>query len=190
MKNRAVQASGATCGLVAAALLAALAAALLAASVAWGCIPQPLISVQPRSSGPAGSQVTVEGLAISGGAEIRWNSVEGPRLATASGPHFSVPVTIPQAPEGLYTVIVVERTPNGDLGSSGRAAFLVTPAGTGAGPEAPSGGGGESPTTVASGPAPSSGPGVGMVAAGAAGIAVLAGLGAAWLSRRRRASSP
>jgi hypothetical protein len=38
---------------------------------------------------------------------------------------------IPQAPEGLYTVIVLERDANrGGIASSGRAAFQVTGAGT------------------------------------------------------------
>lgn len=47
-------------------------------------------------------------------------------LAKASGPTFSVPVTIPSVPDGLYAVVVVERRPDGSIGSTGSTAFLVT----------------------------------------------------------------
>jgi hypothetical protein len=100
--------------------------ALGTAGVAWACVPQPLISLQPRSSGTAGSEVTVDALALDPApVEVRWNGLDGQLLATASGPQFSVPVTIPQVPEGLYTIVVFARDRSGAVGSSGRAAFLV-----------------------------------------------------------------
>ncbi len=93
---------------------------------AWACVPQPLVVLSPQASGPPGSRVTVNGLAVAGTVEIRWNGIDGPRLAQATGPNFSADVTIPEASEGLYVIIVAERKPDGGLGSTGRAAFYVT----------------------------------------------------------------
>lgn len=113
--------------ILAVAAAAMLGVAGLAAQAAWACVPQPLVYVEPMSSGPAGSQVTVTASAISGDAEIRWNSSQGPQLATATGPHFSVPVTVPaDAQQGLYSVLVLSRAPGGAVTGSGQAAFLVT----------------------------------------------------------------
>lgn len=101
--------------------------ALGAGGSAWGCVPQPLISLQPRSSGPGGSKVIVDAIAVDPGrVEVRWNGLDGELLATAEGPKFSLPVAIPQVTEGLYTIVVLARDANGAVGSSGRAAFLVT----------------------------------------------------------------
>lgn len=96
------------------------------ASAAWGCVPQPLITITPQASGPTGSRVTVKAHAINGLAEVRWSAVDGPQLGTAMGPNFAIEITIPEAPAGLYAIIVVERGPDGGLGSTGRAAFEVT----------------------------------------------------------------
>lgn len=111
------------------ALLLWAAVAIATAVPTWACVPQPLVTIEPSASGPPGSEVTVEVMAVSGRAEIRWNAVDGPLLATGSGPQLSAPVAIPPVPPGLYTVVVVEREPGGGLGSSGRAAFLVTDGG-------------------------------------------------------------
>lgn len=95
---------------------------------AWACIPQAnLVTLAPRSSGPAGAMVTVEGLGLDPGpAEIRWNAADGPLLGKGEGPSLSVPVTIPEAEEGLYIVVVVSRQPGGGIGNTARAAFQVT----------------------------------------------------------------
>ena len=100
---------------------------LVSAGMAWACVPQArLVSLQPRSSGKAGSQVTVSGLGFDPGrAEIRWNDADGPLLGTASGPNFSVQVTIPEAPEGLYAIVVLSRAATGGVGNAGRAAFQI-----------------------------------------------------------------
>lgn len=108
---------------------AALVVALLAASsVAWACVPQPrLLTVQPRSSGPAGSEVTVAALGFDPGrAEVRWNAIDGELLASGNGPDFSVTVTIPEAPDGLYNLVVLARSPNGEIGNTGTLSFQVT----------------------------------------------------------------
>ncbi|MDP8932264.1 MAG: hypothetical protein M3O70_27820 [Actinomycetota bacterium] len=98
---------------------------LAAASSAWACVPQPLVTVTPMAAGPPGAEVTVNGYAISGRAEIRWNALDGPLLATSDGPVFSVPVTIPAVADGLYSLLVLERDPSGALGSTASAAFQV-----------------------------------------------------------------
>lgn len=94
---------------------------------AWACVPQPnLVTLQPHSSGPQGTEVTVNGVGFDpGSAEVRWNSVDGPLLGEGDGPTFSIPVKIPTATEGLYTVVVLSRQPGGAIGNTGTAAFQV-----------------------------------------------------------------
>jgi len=153
----------------------------------WACVPQPLVTVHPQASGSSGSEVTVEGVAMAGATEIRWNGVDGPRLATTTGTSFSVPVTIPPAGEGLYAIVAFERRPDGSIGSSGSAAFQVTPE-----PDR----GGEprsSPSTstpAQAGPSPASsqsaGGGTALAVVGGVVLLALGALGGAVLSRRRR----
>lgn len=97
------------------------------AGLGWACVPQPLVVVHPRSSAPAGSDVTVEAISVSGEAEVRWNGIDGPKLASASGPKVSMAIRIPDVSEGLYTLVVIDRGPDGRLLASGSAAFHVTP---------------------------------------------------------------
>lgn len=107
--------------------VASAAVPVCVAAAAWACVPQPLLSLDPSGSGPAGSEVTVVGNDISGAsAEIRWNGPEGPLLAKASGRTFSVPVKVPDVPEGLYTLMVIGRLVDGTVSGTGRASFLVT----------------------------------------------------------------
>lgn len=91
----------------------------------------PIISFTPQASGPPGGRVTVEGLVFveDDPVEIRWNSVDGPLLGTGVGPNFSVEMTVPNDPPGLYTVIAFTRPPGGSVGFSGTASFQVTPVG-------------------------------------------------------------
>src|SRR3954454_18928449 len=82
-------------------------AGLGVAAIAWACTPQAFISVSP-SSGPAGSVVTVTGnrFAADGRVELRVGSVDSAPIATATGPTFSVQVTIPQDAKPGQTVII------------------------------------------------------------------------------------
>jgi len=175
-------------------LLRTVAATLLLAFVglgsrAWACVPQPLVSLQPQGSGPAGTEVTVNGIALNGEVEIRWNGSDGSLLATAKGPTISTKVKVPAADPGLYTVVVVERTKTGALGSSGRVSFLVTPGGPSVGAVQPS------PSTVPTGVAPSASKvkteGVSPALAGAGGVLLLGlgGVGGAFLAVRRTRTS-
>lgn len=171
--------------------LAGLMVATGAGGGAWACVPQArLVSLEPRSSGAAGSEVTVKAVAFDPGpAEVRWNASDGPRLATAVGPDFSVAITIPDAEEGLHAVVVLSRAPNGALGNASSAPFQVTGSGgsqsTG-GIAAPSGG-----SSVAE---PASGPSwllLAVIAGTAAGALLALGclLGVSWTRRRSTGSS-
>ncbi len=159
---------------------------LMGASTAWACVPQPLITLSPQASGPRGSRVTVDGLAIEGPVEIRWDAVDGPLLGKAMGPTFSAEVTIPEASEGLHAIIVAERRPDGGLGSTGRASYEVTaPARSSVGGEASQGTTADATTatdTASSTPPSASG---GLLLAGGAGLLAVGAIGGAVFSRRR-----
>lgn len=169
-------------------LLGFLAVVVAVAGTALACVPQPLVSLQPRSSGLPGSRVRLSAVAVNGAAEIRWNAIDGQLLATGSGPSFSVDITIPDEPEGLYAVFVLERRPDGSLGSSGRAAFEITPAprdgvASGSATSATTAGG-VSSTAPQGGPSSRSSSGVAALAvAGGVGLAV-GSVGGVRLARR------
>lgn len=170
--------------------LALVAVVFCTGGLAWACVPVPqaLTSLAPSSSGPPGAEVTVNGLGYDEGPiEVRWNGVGGQRLASTNGPNFSVPVTIPDAMEGLYAIVVVSRAPDGSIGSAGSAAFQVVlpeEGSAGASVAAPPGGEDRFSPAIAS---PLTVPlamvaGASLVALGALGGAALAG-------RRRRPGS-
>lgn len=97
--------------------------------LAWACGPQADMRVQP-TSGPAGSEVTVQGAGFPENApvEVRWEAINGHLLATAHGPDFSMAVTIPEVGEGTYTIVA---RPVGEAAydrPTASAAFTVTAA--------------------------------------------------------------
>lgn len=105
-----------------------IAAALLVlgwASVAFACsvLPQVSYSLLPESATP-GSTVVVEGQNVRTQAqvEIRWNGVGGKVLALATPVNgaFSVPVQVPEATPGIYSLMLVT-----DNAGVGRTAFEV-----------------------------------------------------------------
>lgn len=162
---------------------------LMAAAVAGlavgasACVPQPLLSVEPRASGPSGTQLTVRARDVPGmNSEIRWNGAEGPVLATAESKRdFSVSVTVPDVEPGLYALVVIGRYTEGGVAGTGRAAFLVT---DGNGTSVPSA---EARTTDRSEGAEGSSVGL---ALGGAGLLALGCIGGGLLTRRRRHDSP
>jgi hypothetical protein len=107
-----------------AAALAVMAGAL-AMSTAWACVPLGDITLQPRSSGTPGAQLTVVGANFEQNVELRWNAVDGPLLASAPKPSFSVPITLPDVADGLYVIVAVERGPGGVAGNIARAPVQV-----------------------------------------------------------------
>jgi hypothetical protein len=189
--------------LLAAVLVPALS--VIGAAGALACVRQPLVVVQPQSSGPPGTRVTVAGTGFSDDrTELRWNGQDGPLLGTATGPEFSVPVTIPEAPGGLYSLVAVLRSPDGSIGNAVRASFQITagtaPAGaTGTGTAAPAPTGtAAAPTGAAGAAAPARAvahdrassrvPGLVLAGVGgAAAAAALVGFGVALGQRRERA---
>lgn len=137
------------------ALVMAGAVVALVATGAWACVPQPrLVVITPQASGPAGSQVTVQGIGFDSPpstTEIRWNTAEGPVLGRSDSADFSVAVTVPEVGPGTYGVLVMSRGADGVLGNAARATFEVT------GGAATEGGSTRAPAVAAS-PATSPGP--------------------------------
>jgi len=103
---------------------------VVAGSFAWACTPQAHMQIIPPAFGPAGTQVAVTGGTAYGSApvEVRWNSPDGPVLAsvqslTATQGVFHAQVTIPVvSPDVYYLVAVVQGR------GVARAAYEVTTA--------------------------------------------------------------
>lgn len=121
-----------------------------------------------------------------GKAEIRWNAVDGELLASPNGPDFSVPVVIPRTAEGLYYLVVVARSPGGEIGNTAAVAFHVTPE---AGTPAATSPTPTSPQIAADQGDPATKPTSAsrtVLAAGTGAAVALAVMGATLLARRRR----
>lgn len=111
-----------------------LLASMLACGLTWAgvsgaaaCVPFPFVSVAAPANGPPGTQVTLVGSEFpQDPIEVRWNGSDGPTVATAEGPQFSVKVPIPESPVGLHTFVVLARAPDGGVSSKAGAAFYVT----------------------------------------------------------------
>jgi hypothetical protein len=102
------------------------------ASMALACTVQPQVrySLLPESATP-GSTVMVEGknVATQSPVEIRWNGVGGKVLASATPLNgaFSVPVQVPEAEPGIYSLMLVT-----EKAGVGRTAFeVIAPAADG-----------------------------------------------------------
>lgn len=173
---------------------AAVAASMLAITLtgsrgAWACFPFPVLSVQPRASGPAGAQVTVEGVDFGDGAtEVRWNAIDGPLLGHGSAERFSASVTIPQAEAGVYSIVGLARKTDGSVGVKAVTPFEVS---SGAGV----------PTVAGSSPASSPGlrgatsstadlstTAIAGLLLGGLAVSLAGGIGGAYLFTRRRRS--
>lgn len=111
--------------LFAAVLILSIAPLLAWQAQAWACQPIQLVSILPRSSGPVGSAITVQGENFNGPVEIRWNSIEGPLLATVQDATVPTTVRVPSVPGGLYLVIMLTRQADRTVSTVGRATFLV-----------------------------------------------------------------
>lgn len=153
------------------------------ASWASACVPVPLISLQPRASGPAGAQVKVDGIDFAGGVtEVRWNALDGPLLARGSAGNFTVSVTIPPAEDGFYSIVALVRMPDASVGVKAVTPFQVT-----AGAPRVSAPGLKAPTDRPSAPSTSVSRAVpaGLAAGALAGF-FAGGVGAVLLTRRWR----
>lgn len=154
-------------------------AAAAPTATGFGCVPQPYLLVQPRSSGPAGTEVEVRGTNFEvGPPEIRWNGLDGALLGKASSPEFTLTVTIPEAGEGLYSLVAVSRGPQGQVAGVTRSAFAVT------------GQGSTTTTTTPPQPPPTRRPETTQVPAMLVGAALTAAGGAAGAAMTRRRLKP
>ncbi len=165
-------------------IVALVAVTVAGANGAWGCFPLPVLTVQPRASGPGGTQVTVEGVDFGEGveSEIRWNAIDGPLLARGSRGAFSVSVTIPQVDDGDYAIVAFSRLVDDSVGVKAATTFRIDSRATV----------GRSPTSAVTTDRSSSTSDALSPAATAAlaliggAVFVAGGLGGAFLSRRRR----
>lgn len=107
------------------------ASLVFAVSLAWACVgvdfgTPPTVALQP-GYGVAGGSTTVTGKSFATRpVEIRWDSIGGPLLASAIGPNFVTPVSIPAAPSGAHAIYAFSRT-NGIPDAGPNALFQVTP---------------------------------------------------------------
>lgn len=156
--------------------LVVLLALSIGAAQALACVPMPYVLIQPRASGPPGTTVDVVGSNFETEVtEVRWNALDGALLAKASGSSFSASVTIPDDPEGLYTVLAISRGAQGEVLDVARTPFAVTSRNPGAQ---------ATPAPAPSPPEPSSPSPVPPMLVGA-GLVAAAGAGGALVARRR-----
>ena len=79
------------------------------------------------ASGPPGTEFVITGTGFAPGVvELHWGSQSGPVIATAMGPDFSVPATVPDSPPNSHPVVAVV-TEGGSVSTSS-ASFQVTAA--------------------------------------------------------------
>lgn len=98
------------------------------AGAAFACSAQPRVYSLSTESAAPGETVVVRGERVVGEVEIRWNSVRGERLAlaTAGSSHFEVPVQIPEAAPGIYSLMLVTE----NEGVARTAIEVLAPAGS------------------------------------------------------------
>lgn len=118
-----------------ATLVAAIGMGLAGVSAAWACTGQPLMELASDQVGEARSQAKVEVLAnqaVAGPVALRWNSLEGPVLATAdvpAGQAATLDATIPDAAPGVYYLVLETSA------GVARSAFQVSGPSTAASPD-------------------------------------------------------
>ncbi len=117
--------------------LSAAGAVLLAGAAAWACVSGPAINLSTVNAKP-GEQVTINGTNFSKNdpVTVRWNSLDGPVLATFDAPksgNVTGVVTVPaDAKAGNYVLIFTQSSPDGKLSQQPiRALLTVTPDGAG-----------------------------------------------------------
>lgn len=169
------------------------------ASMAWACTVQPRVfSVAPSSALPGGT-ATVNGEGVQAGApvEVRWNALDGAAIGKATADRegrFAVPVTVPNAPAGVHSIVLVAGNAEGPFALSttglgvGRISFQVTSAGAAGAASSPPSGAWTSPSTGYTPPDRTGGGlplGVGVGLAGLGLVTVFAGSTVVALRRRR-----
>lgn len=113
-----------------AAALGVLSLVVGVSSLAWACTPSAYIFLSANSGG-AGKTVTVTGKEFAPGpVRIEWTGAPGAQSVQASGPTFSVPVTVPQVKGGgvLYLRATAVDSTGGVQGQATRAFKVTVPA--------------------------------------------------------------
>ncbi len=176
-------------------VFAASAVAACLTSVAWACTYSPRILALSAREAPRGSEITMigQGVVPERAVELRWNAVEGMKLAQTTADRsgdFSAPVRIPDVAPGVYSLVVVA-----DGAGVGRATFEVTSDATSI-QATPAVGVSQPahrsawPDHVSSGSKTGTSPGLGLgVGLLSLGLVVLSSGGAVALLRRRRAAA-
>ena len=96
------------------------------ASLAWACTPTPDEIKLSASSGGVGDTVEVTGSRFYGRVEVRWQTVDGPVLGRSSTSPFTLSVTIPPVPKGVYIINAVVWNDDGTIKQRQKEAFEVT----------------------------------------------------------------
>ena len=109
------------------------AAGLLMASAAWACVSGPVVNLSTINA-KAGQEVGVTGTGFqaANSAQIRWNALDGPVLATVPAPitggNLAANFTVPEGTKaGSYVLIVTQTKADGSMSLSPiRAVINVT----------------------------------------------------------------
>jgi hypothetical protein len=109
------------------------AAGLLMASAAWACVSGPVVNISTINA-KAGQEVGITGTGFqaANAAQIKWNALDGPVLATVPAPitggNLSANFTVPEGTKaGSYVVIVTQSKADGSMSLSPiRAVMNVT----------------------------------------------------------------
>lgn len=157
-----------------------LAAGVVFVTAAYACTPSAQIGLS-SDAGMAGTETTVTGsnFVVDRPVELRWNTIDGAVLATATGPSFKVPVKIGDNAPGVGYVVAVQHDVDGRIWKA-PAAFEVTlenrptPRSDFAGSSGQTGGDEDSLSKL----------GIGLLAVGS--VTVLGGFAMAEARRRRR----
>jgi Ca2+-binding RTX toxin-like protein len=115
--------------------IAAVAVALVGAALAWACVPQGSVSLNP-TSGAAGTSVTAAVSGFPPGSEVvlRWDRLNGQTLGGGNGPGFTTTVSIPSdAAPGNHIIVAATNDEHAEH-SATAAAFTIPGAQTGTPP--------------------------------------------------------
>jgi|GEM_PF-2175454 len=113
-----------TVGLLVAALVAS-------ASLAWACTPGSILDpITPSGGAARGADMMIAGRNFHSGpvpVEIRWDSLEGPVIGTASGPAFTATAKVPSdASLGVHYVVAIQKDQTGTVVAKMTETFEVT----------------------------------------------------------------
>lgn len=117
--------------------VAVVAGCLSLAALAWACTPEATLQMT-ASSGAPGTPLTFTGSRFANGpVQIRMDSTTSAPIATATGPSFSVTITVPNTTPGYHVFGAVGEDSSGNVTGESSVAFKVTGSAAPAPPTAP-----------------------------------------------------